>query len=410
MPLQANLKSVAQEREADSPGGGWPYMEQHHQTRPDGTAGYGIVNDGGDQVPFESEAQRRWMYANKPEMAARWQKETPKGKKLPKHVKKESGLLATMRFDKEAGRVTDALGSIGVGLRKATGGVLKGLGHLTSGVGSGAALALGNRFPGIADVPADALKRVGEAVTPKPKPKSVTQPQPPMHGGAGGDINGVQDGKVVTAADIHNYLVGELTKEGIDDMTALALTAGIPLAAGGAALGAGIGIPAALKSAPARPGAMAQGLQGKPRGKIRRAFEHLADPSNASSYYRGQELRAGMGAPKAEEAAGKLMKQHGMGSKLLRAMRLAASPLSVGAAPITAPMNALKRLFNRMSFDSSMAGRSTPMEQIMLGMFGGVPTVPSEAYMGKEMQGLFGGKQRHMDEMRAKYKKQRAGA
>jgi hypothetical protein len=27
------------------------------------------------------------MYANKPEMAARWQKETPKGKKLPEKVK-----------------------------------------------------------------------------------------------------------------------------------------------------------------------------------------------------------------------------------------------------------------------------------------------------------------------------------
>ena len=368
MPLQANLKSVAQEREADSPGGGWPYMEQHHQTRPDGTAGYGIVNDGGDQVPFESEAQRRWMYANKPEMAERWQKETPKGKKLPKHVKKQAGLLSTMRMEKDANRLVDAAGSVGVGARKALGGTLKGLGHATS------------------------------------------QPQPAMAGGGDAATNGVEANKIVTAADVHNYLVGELTKEGIDDMTALALTAGIPLAAGGAALGAGIGIPAALKSAPARPGAMAQGLQGKPRGKIRRAFEHLADPSNASSYYRGQELRAGMGAPKAEEAAGKLMKQHGMGSKLLRAMRLAASPLSVGAAPITAPMNALKRLFNRMSFDSSMAGRSTPMEQIMLGMFGGVPTVPSEAYMGKEMQGLFGGKQRHMDEMRAKYKKQRAGA
>ena len=28
------------------------------------------------------------MYANKPKMAARWEKETPKGKKLPKKVKK----------------------------------------------------------------------------------------------------------------------------------------------------------------------------------------------------------------------------------------------------------------------------------------------------------------------------------
>jgi hypothetical protein len=27
------------------------------------------------------------MYANHPDMAARWEKHTPKGKKLPKHVK-----------------------------------------------------------------------------------------------------------------------------------------------------------------------------------------------------------------------------------------------------------------------------------------------------------------------------------
>ena len=29
-------------------------------------------------MPFKSEAQRRWMYANKPEMAKRWEKEMPK--------------------------------------------------------------------------------------------------------------------------------------------------------------------------------------------------------------------------------------------------------------------------------------------------------------------------------------------
>lgn len=38
-------------------------------------------------MPFQSEAQRRWMYANDPEMAKRWEKETPKGKKLPKKKK-----------------------------------------------------------------------------------------------------------------------------------------------------------------------------------------------------------------------------------------------------------------------------------------------------------------------------------
>lgn len=37
-------------------------------------------------MPFKSQAQRGWMYANEPEMAKRWEKETPKGKKLPKRV------------------------------------------------------------------------------------------------------------------------------------------------------------------------------------------------------------------------------------------------------------------------------------------------------------------------------------
>jgi len=41
-------------------------------------------------MPFRSASQRRWMYANKPEMAKRWEKHTPKGKKLPEKVKKES--------------------------------------------------------------------------------------------------------------------------------------------------------------------------------------------------------------------------------------------------------------------------------------------------------------------------------
>ena len=38
-------------------------------------------------MPFKSQAQRRWMYSNKPAMAKRWQKHTPKGKKLPEKVK-----------------------------------------------------------------------------------------------------------------------------------------------------------------------------------------------------------------------------------------------------------------------------------------------------------------------------------
>lgn len=39
-------------------------------------------------MPFKSQAQRKWMHAQHPEMAERWEKETPKGKALPKKVKK----------------------------------------------------------------------------------------------------------------------------------------------------------------------------------------------------------------------------------------------------------------------------------------------------------------------------------
>lgn len=39
-------------------------------------------------MPFKSKAQRRWMYANDPEMAKKWEKHTPKGK-LPEKVEDE---------------------------------------------------------------------------------------------------------------------------------------------------------------------------------------------------------------------------------------------------------------------------------------------------------------------------------
>ena len=38
-------------------------------------------------MPFESEAQRGWMWAKHPAMAKKWEKHTP-NKKLPRHVKK----------------------------------------------------------------------------------------------------------------------------------------------------------------------------------------------------------------------------------------------------------------------------------------------------------------------------------
>ena len=42
-------------------------------------------------MPLKSKAQRRWMHATHPEMAKRWEAETPKGKPLPKKAKKAKG-------------------------------------------------------------------------------------------------------------------------------------------------------------------------------------------------------------------------------------------------------------------------------------------------------------------------------
>lgn len=40
-------------------------------------------------MPFKSKAQRAFMYAAHPKIAKEWEKVTPKGKKLPKKVKKK---------------------------------------------------------------------------------------------------------------------------------------------------------------------------------------------------------------------------------------------------------------------------------------------------------------------------------
>jgi hypothetical protein len=39
-------------------------------------------------MPFKSQAQRGYLYANDPAVAKKFEAETPKGKKLPKKVKK----------------------------------------------------------------------------------------------------------------------------------------------------------------------------------------------------------------------------------------------------------------------------------------------------------------------------------
>ena len=40
-------------------------------------------------MPFKSQAQRKWMYANMPEMAAQWEDETPAGR-LPVRLNSKS--------------------------------------------------------------------------------------------------------------------------------------------------------------------------------------------------------------------------------------------------------------------------------------------------------------------------------
>jgi len=40
-------------------------------------------------MPFKSEQQRKFMYATNPKMAVQWEEHTPKGKALPKKVKKK---------------------------------------------------------------------------------------------------------------------------------------------------------------------------------------------------------------------------------------------------------------------------------------------------------------------------------
>jgi len=41
-------------------------------------------------VPFKSQAQRKYLYSQHPEIAKEFASHTPKGKKLPKRVKKKN--------------------------------------------------------------------------------------------------------------------------------------------------------------------------------------------------------------------------------------------------------------------------------------------------------------------------------
>ena len=53
-------------------------------------------------MPFVSQQQRKYMYSQEPELAKKLEKETPKGKKLPKKVKNE-GADVGQGFDNQVG-------------------------------------------------------------------------------------------------------------------------------------------------------------------------------------------------------------------------------------------------------------------------------------------------------------------
>ena len=46
-------------------------------------------------MPFKSQAQRGFLYANDPKVAREFEKETPKGRKLPKKVKRKKPTRAS---------------------------------------------------------------------------------------------------------------------------------------------------------------------------------------------------------------------------------------------------------------------------------------------------------------------------
>ena len=61
-------------------------------------------------MPFKSAAQRNFLFANHPEIAERWAKETPKGK-LPYHIKDKRDAIKR-KVQKNTGRRSTALEKI----------------------------------------------------------------------------------------------------------------------------------------------------------------------------------------------------------------------------------------------------------------------------------------------------------
>ena len=50
-------------------------------------------------MPLKSKAQRRFLHATDPELAEKFEKETPKGKKLPRYKKAKKAIERKSRRD-----------------------------------------------------------------------------------------------------------------------------------------------------------------------------------------------------------------------------------------------------------------------------------------------------------------------
>lgn len=50
-------------------------------------------------MPFKSQAQRKFLFAKHPKIAKEWAEETPKGAKLPDHVRKHRGRKARAKLN-----------------------------------------------------------------------------------------------------------------------------------------------------------------------------------------------------------------------------------------------------------------------------------------------------------------------
>jgi len=68
-------------------------------------------------VPFQSEAQRRYLFANHPDVAKRFAAETPKGAKLPAHKRKAAVASLRERMKKKHRRKPSAAPGGGYGPR-----------------------------------------------------------------------------------------------------------------------------------------------------------------------------------------------------------------------------------------------------------------------------------------------------